>query len=197
VYGFLEMRNITKYFNGNRVLDKCNFSVNQGEVHALVGENGAGKSTLMKILAGLYTPDEGEILIDGKKVNITTPKQSQDLGIAMIYQEIRLFSDLSIAENIYINREPLKHPKFFRMIDWNQVYSETTKFLKQFSLDINPHTPVKNLSAGQKRFVEIIKALSQNAGIIIMDEPTNALTEQEVEILFDVIKSLKNTLVIK
>lgn len=192
MYGFLEMRNITKYFNGNRVLDKCNFSVNQGEVHALVGENGAGKSTLMKILAGLYTPDEGEILIDGKKVNITTPKQSQDLGIAMIYQEIRLFSDLSIAENIYINREPLKHPKFFRMIDWNQVYSETTKFLKQFSLDINPHTPVKNLSAGQKRFVEIIKALSQNAGIIIMDEPTNALTEQEVEILFDVIKSLKN-----
>jgi len=149
VYSFLEMRNITKFFNGNKILDKCSFSVKQGEVHALVGENGAGKSTLMKILAGLYTPDEGEILINGKKVSITIPKHGQNLGIAMIYQEVRLFSDLSIAENIFINREPLKSPKFLRLIDWDRVYSETRKYMKHFSLDINPHTPVKSLSAGQ------------------------------------------------
>ncbi|AGC67501.1 ribose import ATP-binding protein RbsA 2 [Thermoclostridium stercorarium subsp. stercorarium DSM 8532] len=192
MYAFLEMRNITKYFNGNKVLDKCSLSVNQGEVHALVGENGAGKSTLMKILAGLFTPDEGEILLNGKKVNITTPKQSQDLGIAMIYQEVRLFSDLSIAENIFINRQPLKSPKFLRLIDWNKVYSETTDYLKHFSLDIDPHTPVKNLSTGQQKFVEIIKALSQNANVIIMDEPTSALTEQEIDVLFDVIRTLKS-----
>jgi len=189
---FLEMRNITKSFNGNKVLNKCCFSVKQGEVHALVGENGAGKSTLMKILAGLFTADEGEILIDGRAVSISTPKQSQDLGIAMIYQEVRLFSDLSIAENIFINREPLKSPKFLRLIDWDSVYSETRKYMKQFSLDIHPHTPVKNLSAGQKKFVEIIKALSQNARIIIMDEPTNALTEQEIDILFNVSRELKS-----
>lgn len=187
----LEMRKITKKFNDNIVLKDVDFFADRGQVHALIGENGAGKTTLMKILAGLYTPESGEILIDGKCVNIETPKQAQNLGIAMIYQELRLFPDLNIAENIFIGREPLINTKLGRFIDWDQVYSETQKYLDYFGLKLNPRTAVSTLSAGKQKFVEIIKALSQNAKIIIMDEPTAALTEQEIEVLFRTIRDIK------
>ncbi|MBD0380006.1 sugar ABC transporter ATP-binding protein [Paenibacillus sedimenti] len=186
---FLQMKGITKQFNDNVVLNAIDFCADAGQVHALIGENGAGKSTLMKVLAGLYKPDEGEILIGGEQVFISNPKQSQELGIAMIYQEIRLFQDLDIAENVFIRREPIK--KWNRLIDWDRAYSETRKYLSDFGLNINVRTPVKSLSSGQQKFVEIIKALSQNAKIIIMDEPTAALTEQEIQTLFKVIRDLK------
>jgi ribose transport system ATP-binding protein len=188
---FLEMRKITKLFNENRVLHNVDFSVDQGQVHALIGENGAGKSTLMKILAGLHTPDSGEIYIDGKPVSIHNSKQAQDLGIAMIYQEIRLFPDLNITENVFIRREPIKNLKWVRLIDWDKAYKETRKYLDYFGLNINPRLPVKTLSIGQQKFIEIIKAVSQKANIIIMDEPTAALTEKEIETLFHVIADLK------
>jgi ribose transport system ATP-binding protein len=188
---FLEMRNITKLFNENRVLNHVDFSVCKGQVHALIGENGAGKSTLMKILAGVHTPDSGEIYIDGKEVFIHNSKQSQDLGIAMIYQEIRLFPDLNIIENVFIRREPIKNLKWVRLIDWDKAYKETREYLDYFGLQINPRTLVKTLSIGQQKFVEIIKALSQKAKIIIMDEPTAALTENEIESLFHVIEDIK------
>ena len=188
---FLEMRKITKSFSGNVVLNNVDFCVDKGQVHALVGENGAGKSTLMKILSGLYPPDSGEIFIDGKKVSIAGPKQAQELGIAMIYQDICLFPDLNIGENIFIRREPIQKTAGINHIDWDKVYSQTKEYLDYFSLKITPHTQVNTLSIAQQKFVEIIKALSQKAGILIMDEPTAALTEFEVELLFNVIKDTK------
>lgn len=186
---FLQMKGITKRFNDNVVLNQIDFSADAGQVHALIGENGAGKSTLMKVLAGLFQPDEGSIYIDGEHVSIPNPKEAQELGIAMIYQEIRLFQDLDIAENVFIRREPIK--KWNRLIDWDKAYRETRKYLDDFGLNINARTPVKSLSSGQQKFVEIIKALSHKAKIIIMDEPTAALTEQEIETLFKVIRDLK------
>lgn len=185
------MKKITKQFNDNIVLNNIDLSADKGQVHALIGENGAGKSTLMKILAGLYTPDSGEIFIDGKQVYINNPKQAQQLGIAMIYQEIRLFPDLNITENVFVRREPIKNSKWLRLIDWEKAYDETQKYLNYLGLKLNPRTLVKTLSIGQQKFVEIIKALSQNANIIIMDEPTAALTEQEIELLFNVIRDIK------
>lgn len=186
---FLQMKGITKSFNDNVVLNRIDFNADAGQVHALIGENGAGKSTLMKVLAGLFQPDEGEIFLGGERVVIQNPKQAQELGIAMIYQEIRLFQDLDIAENVFIRREPIK--KWNRLIDWDKAYRETRKYLDDFGLNINARTPVKALSSGQQKFVEIIKALSHNAKIIIMDEPTAALTENEIETLFKVIRDLK------
>lgn len=188
---FLEMKRIIKQFSGNCVLKNVNLCVRKGEVHALVGENGAGKSTLMKILAGVLAADSGEIYIDGQRVQISNPKQAQDLGISMIFQGITIFPDLNVAENVFIQREPLKDIKLLRLIDWDRVYKETKRYLDYLGLDINPKTQVRTLSVGQQKFVEIIKALSQNAKIIIMDEATSALTEQEIEILFRMIRDVK------
>jgi len=185
------MKKITKLFGDNIVLKDVDFSVNKGQVHALVGENGAGKSTLMKILAGVHVANSGEIYIDGKRVEINNPKEAQELGISMIYQETRLFPDLNVAENIFIRREPLKNKGGFRLIDWDKVHSETAKYLDYFGLKINPRASVNTLSLGQQKFVEIIRALSRNARIIIMDEPTAAFTEQEIELLFKVIQDMK------
>lgn len=188
---YLEMRKITKLFGENVVLNNIDLCAEKGQVHALIGENGAGKTTLMKILAGLYPPDSGEIYIDGKKVNIANPKQAQELGISMIYQEIRLFTDLNIAENVFIRREPVIDFRLVKPINWEKVYSETSKYIKYLELDISPRTSVNTLSLGQQKLVEIMKALSQKAGILIMDEPTAALTEQEIETLFKVIRDVK------
>jgi ribose transport system ATP-binding protein len=188
---YLEMKRISKLFNDNVVLHNVDFYADKGKVHALIGENGAGKTTLMKILAGLYTPDSGEVFINGSKVHINSPKQAQELGISMIYQEIRLFPDLNIAENIFIRREPIKDLKWIRFIDWDKAYKETRRYLDYFGLNINPRTQINTLTMGQQKFVEIIKALSQNSSIMIMDEPTAALTEQEIDVLFKVIGDLK------
>lgn len=188
---YLEMRKITKSFSDNKVLNNIDFYAEKGQVHALIGENGAGKSTLMKILAGLFMPDAGEILIDGKQVSIANPKLSQELGISMIHQDIKLFPDLNITENIFVRREPIKRLKWFRFIDWDKAYRETYRYLDAFGLKINPHSLVKTLSTGQQKFIEIIKALSQNSGIMIMDEPTAALTENEIAMLFKVIREVK------
>ena len=188
---FLEMRKITKLFGDNVVLNNIDFTADKGQVHAIIGENGAGKSTLMKVLAGLHSVDSGEIFIDGKQVFINNPKQAQELGIAMIYQEIRLFPDLNITENVFIRREPIKKIKWLKLIDWGKAYKETQDYLDYFGLNINPRALVKTLSMGQQKFVEIIKSLSQKANIIIMDEPTAALTEQEIQMLFHVIGDIK------
>ncbi|MCR4431544.1 MAG: sugar ABC transporter ATP-binding protein [Tepidanaerobacteraceae bacterium] len=188
---FLEMKNITKKFSGNAVLKKINLFVYRGEVHALVGENGAGKSTLMKILAGVYQPDSGEIFIDGKQAVILNPRQAQDLGISMIFQDISLFPELTVAENIFLQREPLKKTRLLRLIDWQKVYQDTQKYLEYLGLTLTPQTLVKTLTIAEQKFVEIIKALSQKSRIIIMDEPTTALTEREIDMLFKVIRDVK------
>jgi ABC-type sugar transport system ATPase subunit len=185
----LQMQNITKSFPGVRALDGVSFDLNQGEVHALVGENGAGKSTLMKILAGVYPYGQygGDIELEGSSRRFNNVRDSETAGIAVIYQELSLVKDLNVAENIFLGREPRR----FGVIDWEDLYGRAHKLLADLHLAIDPLTPVRNLGIGQQQLVEIAKALSQNARILVLDEPTAALTDAEVETLFGILNDLR------
>src|SRR2546427_4408548 len=185
----LEMKSITKTFPGVRALDGVSFDLNKGEIHALVGENGAGKSTLIKILAGVYPHPEygGEILIDGSEQRFANVRESEQAGIAVIYQELSLVKDLSVGENIFLGREPRR----FGVINWEELYSKAEKLLGNLNLAIDPRMPVRNLGIGQQQLVEIAKALSQEARILVLDEPTAALTDSEVVTLFEILKDLR------
>jgi ABC-type sugar transport system ATPase subunit len=185
----LKMRKITKSFPGVRALDGVTFDLNAGEIHALVGENGAGKSTLIKILAGVYPhPDYGgEIILDGSERRFANVRDSEKLGVAVIYQELSLVKDLSVAENIFLGREPRR----FGVINWEELYSRAQRLLSDLHLAIDPRTPVRNLGIGQQQLVEIAKALSQAARILVLDEPTAALTDAEVETLFNILNNLR------
>src|SRR5438067_4109498 len=185
----LEMKSITKSFPGVRALDGVSFDRNQGEIHALVGENGAGKSTLIKILAGVYPHPEygGEILIDGSEKRFANVREAEKAGIAVIYQELSLVKDLSVAENIFLGREPRR----LGVIRWEELYSRAKKLLDELHLELDPRTPVGHLGIGQQQLVEIAKALSQEARILVLDEPTAALTDAEVETLFRIINKLR------
>jgi ribose transport system ATP-binding protein len=182
----LEISGIIKDFPGVRALDGAKLNVYQGKVMALLGENGAGKSTMMKIMTGIYKRDAGIIKHYGKEVEFNGPKESQDAGISIIHQELNLIDHLSIAENIFLGRELTKN---FR-IDWNLMFSEADIILKKLNLKYSSKELVGKLSIGEKQMIEIAKALSQNAKIIVMDEPTDALTDTETESLFNVIKEL-------
>ena len=184
----LELENVSKAFPGVQALNKINFNLKKGEVHSLVGENGAGKSTLLKILAGAYKKDTGTIILDGTKAEITDPRQALDMGISVIYQEFNLIPNLSIAENIFIGRAPRKNSAF---IDFGKLYEESRLFLKKIGMKKNAKTYVSELSVAEQQMVEIAKSLSFSAKIIIMDEPTSALTESEKETLFKIIRELK------
>jgi D-xylose transport system ATP-binding protein len=185
----LEMNAITKSFPGVRALDGVSFDLREGEVHALVGENGAGKSTLMKILAGVYPHGQygGEILLEGTSRRFTSVRDSEAAGIAVIFQELSLVKDLNVAENIFLGREPRR----FGVIDWEDLYGRAFKLLDSLHLVIDPRTPVRNLGIGQQQLLEIAKALSQNARILVLDEPTAALTDAEVETLFAILNDLR------
>ncbi|HEX5704433.1 MAG TPA: xylose ABC transporter ATP-binding protein [Pyrinomonadaceae bacterium] len=185
----LRMRSITKTFPGVRALDGVSFDLAAGEIHALVGENGAGKSTLIKILAGVYPHPEygGEIVLDGAERRFANVRESEQAGIAVIYQEMSLVRDLSVAENIFLGRAPRR----FGVINWEDLYSRAQKLLDELHLALDPRTPVINLGIGQQQLVEIAKALSQDARILILDEPTAALTDTEVETLFGILKRLR------
>lgn len=185
---FIELRNIRKIFPGVVALENVDFDVRYGEVHALVGENGAGKSTLIKILGGAYQPDGGEILIKGKPVTIAATSMAQHFKIAVIYQEFNLVPDLSVAENIFIGREP-KIGKSF--INWKKINTDAAQILKKLDIDINPRKFISDLSVAEKQMVEIAKSLSMDARMIIMDEPTATLTEKEVVKLFAIIEELR------
>ncbi|MTI69219.1 MAG: ribose ABC transporter ATP-binding protein RbsA [Firmicutes bacterium] len=184
----LEMKGITKEFPGVKALDNVNFRVIEGKVMALLGENGAGKSTLMKILTGVYTKTKGEIYFEGESVEFKDTKESQDKKIAIIHQELNLIKELTIAENIFLGREPVNS---LRKIDKGRLYKESEKLLKKLGVDEKLDTLVKDLSIGKQQMVEIAKALSLDAKVIIMDEPTDALTDKETESLFKVIKELR------
>jgi ribose transport system ATP-binding protein len=186
---FLEMRGITKQFPGVLALDNVQFEVEKGEVHALVGENGAGKSTLLKILAGAITMDKGEIILNGKPIHFRSPLDAIQTGIAVIYQEFNLVPYLSAGENIFLGREPRKFNGF---VDFGRLHREAQKILDRIGANFSSRTLVSQLSVAQQQMTEIAKALSQNAQIIAMDEPTSALTEREVEHLFEIIRSLKS-----
>ncbi|GAA4439048.1 sugar ABC transporter ATP-binding protein [Bremerella cremea] len=184
---FLEVDQVSKRFPGVKALSEVSLQVGVGESIAVIGENGAGKSTLMKILAGIQQPDRGTIRIDGKPVEVRSVTDAQRLGIALIHQELNLCDNLSVGANIYLGREPRK----FGWIDQAAVNANSRKYLQQVGLDIDPRKPLAELSIGQQQLVEIAKALSCNARLLIMDEPTSSLSAREVERLFGVIQSLR------
>ena len=184
----LRMTGITKSFPGVRALHNVSFDLMKGELHALVGENGAGKSTLMKILSGLYKADEGELYLKGNKILSTGLREMIQLGIGVIYQELNLIPYLSVAENIFLGREPRT---VLGTIDWPRMHAMTREVLKPFKLDIHPKQKVLALGAAYQQIIEIAKALSLKAEILVMDEPTAALTGNEVDRLFEIIGRLK------
>src|ERR1041385_4651406 len=184
----LEMRGISKRFPGVIALDNVNLKVGRGEVVALCGENGAGKSTLMKIIGGVYTPDGGEILMDQKPVTISGVTDAMKLGIGFIHQELNILDNLDVAANVFLGREPLSKP--FSLINRKKIYADTEPFLKRLGLNVSSRTRLEKLSIAQQQMVEIAKALSLNARIIIMDEPTSSLTLTETERLLELVCEL-------
>ncbi len=184
----LRVSGINKSFPGVKALDHINFEVRKGTLHALCGENGAGKSTLMKIINGLYKADSGKIYIDGKPVDIKNPIQARELGIAMIAQELNYVPEMSIEENLFLGRLPINK---WGKVDWKQVREETVALLKKEGLPYSPKQKLKMLTVSDIQMLEIIKAISNHAQIVIMDEPTSAITNREVEILFQKIGELK------
>ena len=183
----LKLNDISKRFGGVQALNGVSFEVDRGEVHAILGENGAGKSTMMKILAGVHPQDSGEIYLDGKLVEIKTPTDAQGLGIEIVFQELNLFPQLSIAANIFINREP----RNLGMLDEAFMEKETTKYLKMMEVDFDPKMIVGKLAPGERQMVEIARALGHNAKILILDEPNSALNQKDTEELFEIIRHLK------
>src|SRR5258705_13238204 len=185
----LEMKVITKSFPGVKALDGVSFGLNQGEVHALVGENGAGKSTLMKVLAGVYPHPEygGEILLDGQPRQFAGIRDAETAGIAVIFQELSLIKELTIGENIFLGREP----RTLGVISWQELYSRAQKLLDEVHLPLDPRMQVARLGIGQQQLVEIAKALSHEARILVLDEPTAALTDAEVDTLFTILNKLR------
>lgn len=186
----LELRGITKTFPGVKALDDVHFNLKKGEIHALMGENGAGKSTFIKIITGVHPQDHGEIYLDGQRIEIKNPRDAQNLGIAAIYQHVTCYPDLSVTENIFIGHE--KVHKGTKRILWNHMHSEAKELLNSLGADIDPRTQMGALSVAQQQIVEIAKALSTNAKIIIMDEPTAALTKRESEELYKITEQLKD-----
>lgn len=185
----VEMRDVSKSFPGVKALNGVHLEVKPGEILALMGENGAGKSTLMKILNGIHQPDSGEILFLGKREKIDNPSKALSLGLAMIYQELNPIKEMSVAENIFLGREPMKKGNIF--IDFNKMYEQAKVLLDEFGMNINPRKKMSRLSTAQKQMIEIIKAVSMNAKVIVMDEPTSSLTDEEVTLLFKTIERLK------
>ena len=185
----LRMSQISKSFQSVQVLDKVDFELEVGEVHALVGGNGAGKSTLMKILTGVYRRDEGQIAIEGSDVNIEEPADARQNGIAMIFQEFSLVPTLTVAQNIFLNREPKTSGGF---IDDQEIVRQAQELLDELGQDLDPNSTLVNLGPGYWQITEIAKALSQDARILIMDEPTAALSGANTETLFEIIRKLKN-----
>jgi ribose transport system ATP-binding protein len=185
----VEMTGITKDFPGVHALADASLELRAGEVHALVGENGAGKSTLMKILAGVYQPDAGEIRFKGEPVDIPNPRTALDLGISMIHQELNLMPHLTVAQNIFMGREPRGRPRF--MLDDRRLNQQTQELIDRLHLKLDPKARVGDLKIAQQQMVEIAKALSLNASVLIMDEPTAALTDTEIDELFRIIRDLR------
>ena len=184
----LEVEGVRKEFPGVVALDNVKFKLRRGSVHALMGENGAGKSTLMKIVAGIYTPDAGSFILRGQEIRLKSPLDALENGIAMIHQELNLMGPMTVAENIWIMREPLNR---FGLVNHAEMYRRTEQLFQHLNIDIDPAVEVRSLSVANRQMVEIAKAVSFNSDVLIMDEPTSALTEKEVTHLFEIIRSLK------
>jgi rhamnose transport system ATP-binding protein len=183
----LELKKISKSFSGVEVLHEVSFALRPGEVHALLGENGAGKSTLVKIITGVHQPDKGEILLSNEPVHFSDARDSRQAGIAAIYQELSLFPDLDVAENIFAGRQPVTTGG---RVDWRKLYDEAGKLLASLGVKLDPKEKARNLSIAQQQMVEIARAFSIHARILIMDEPTSSLTLHEVDELFSLVRRL-------
>ncbi|HEX7712628.1 MAG TPA: sugar ABC transporter ATP-binding protein [Bacillota bacterium] len=188
----LEMNGISKEFPGVKALDNVTLKVRPGTVHALMGENGAGKATLMKCLFGLYKPDNGEIILNGEKIDITDPRCAMDRGISMIHQELNTVTFRNVMENVWLGRFPMKSYGPIKLVDHKKMYQDTEKLFKSLDMDIKPKTIVGSMSVSKVQSMEIAKAVSYDSKVIIMDEPTSSLTENEVEHLFRIIHELKD-----
>lgn len=184
----LVMRDICKSFSGVQVLKRVHLNIKKGSVHALMGENGAGKSTLMKILIGLYKRDSGEILLNGSPIVCENTRQAQSLGIAMIHQELNFIPEMTVAENMFLGDEPMKNRL---TVNFKDLYKRAERMLSEAGMDIDVRQPIRNLSVAKIQLIEILKAVSKKSNIIIMDEPTSALTEDEVAKLFKTIRQLR------
>lgn len=184
----LKVENINKSFPGVKALDDISFQVKKGTVHVICGENGAGKSTLMKIINGIYKEDSGNILIDGKKVKVNNPIEARNLGISMIFQELNYMPEMTIEESLFVGNWPKDK---YKKIDWKEIRKRTLELLSEEALDYSPTTKLKNLTVSDIQMLEILKAISYNAEIIIMDEPTSAITQKEVAVLFKKINQLR------
>ncbi|WP_291957155.1 sugar ABC transporter ATP-binding protein [Mahella sp.] len=180
------MKNIHKTFPGVYALKAVDFELRAGEVHAILGENGAGKSTLIKVLGGIYTADQGEIYIEGKKVDIKSVKDAQENGIAIIHQELVLAPYMTVAENIFLGREPMKG----KFVNTTKMYEDAQELIDIYGVNIDAKTLVRNLTIAQQQMVEIIKAISYNSKILVMDEPTSSISDKEVKFLFEIMRTL-------
>ena len=188
----LELKGICKSFPGVKALDNVQLSLRPGTVHALMGENGAGKSTLMKCLFGIYKMDAGEVYLDGQKIEVNNPDEAMKYGIAMVHQELQPVPARSVAENLYLGRFPTKNYGPLKVIDHKKMYAETEKWLKEVRMDFDPKAQLGTLSIGQMQSVEIAKAVSQQAKVVIFDEPTSSLSDNEVEALFRIMNDLRD-----
>ena len=187
----LEMGGITKFFPGVRALNNVDLELNRGEILAVVGENGAGKSTLVNILGGVYYPDAGKIILEGKDVVVDSVQTATNLGISFVHQELNLSDNLDVGANIFLGREP-RRKNFFRLIDQKKIYQDTEKILKQIKMQCSPYILLRDLTIGSQQMVEIAKSLSINAQILIMDEPTSSLSRSETKQLFKILKELRS-----
>ena len=185
----IEVIGVSKEFSGNWALRDVDLKIHSGRVNAIVGENGAGKSTLMKIISGVYTEYSGEIIYQGEPVRFQGPKEAQDRGIAIIHQELNLFTGMSVAENLFLGREPVTP---FGLVDYSLMHRTTRDILERLHLFVNPATPVYQLRTGQQQLVEIARALLLDSKVLIMDEPTSALSDTEIELLFRIISGLRD-----
>ena len=184
----LELKNIDKSFPGVHALNNVSFDVQEGEVHALMGENGAGKSTLMKVLTGIYTKDSGSIIYEGKEVEFHNAREAQDAGIVIVHQELNMMGHLTVAQNIFVGREPMKGIK----INDKKMIEDSKELFKRLNIDIDPTETMSKLTVGKQQMCEIAKAISRDAKVIVFDEPSSALTDAEIEELFKIIRDLRS-----
>jgi len=184
----LELKKISKFFPGIKALQQVDFKLKENSIHALLGENGAGKSTLVKILCGVYQPDEGKIFLNNTEHKITNPLESLSLGISAIHQESVMFDELSVMENIFIGNHITKTNN---LVDWQQMEKKTKELLGNLEADIKPNEKIKDLSIAQRHIVQISRSLIHDADIVIMDEPTASLSQKEIDELYSIIRNLK------
>ena len=184
----LELKNIDKSFPGVHALNNVSFDVRRGEVHALMGENGAGKSTLMKVLTGIYTKDSGSIIYEGKEVEFHNAREAQDAGVIIVHQELNMMGHLTVAQNIFVGREPMKGIR----VDDKKMIADSEALFKKLNIDIDPRETMSKLTVGKQQMCEIAKAISKDAKVIIFDEPSSALTDAEIEELFKIISDLRD-----